>query len=110
MEQQHDFDFIDEQSLSSIMTIDNGSMKNLSGTSYLSIIIPPVTVMPRAVIAKLQQFASSGEKVIFIGKVPSLMTDRTFLEASKPEDPAWAIKEPSGRISPSVLELLPKPD
>jgi hypothetical protein len=73
-------------------------------------IIPPVSIIPKAVITKLQQFASSGGKVIFLGKNPSLLVDKTFLDASEPEVPAWAIKDPSGSITPSVLESLPAPD
>ena len=110
MEQQRDFDFVDEQSLSSIFTPDKGSMKNLSGASYQAIIVPPSIIIPGAVISKLQQFASSGGKVIFLGTTPSLLKGKNFFAASKTEDPAWAIKEPSGKISPTVLELLPKPD
>ena len=110
MEQQRDFDFVDEQSLTSILAINKGLMKNLSQESYQAIIVPPVKIIPGAVISNLQKFALSGGKVIFLGTIPSLLTNKTFLEASKNEDPGWAIKEPSGKISPSLIESLPKPD
>jgi hypothetical protein len=110
MEQQRDFDFVDEQALTSIMTIDKGSIKNLSGVSYQAIIVPPVSIIPRAVILKLQQFASSGGKVIFVGKMPTLATDKTFLDAAKPGDLNWVKQEPSGKITPDILNFLPDPD
>jgi hypothetical protein len=110
MEQQRDFDFIDEQSLSSIMTVDNGSIKNLSGESYKAVIIPAITIIPGTVYKKLQQFSSSGGKVVFLGKIPSLITDMNFLEASKAEIPGWAKQEPSGRITQEVLNFLAEPD
>jgi hypothetical protein len=110
MEQQRDFDFVDEQSLSSLMTIEKGSIKNLSGASYQAVIIPAVSIMPAAVYKKLQQFSSSGGKVIFLGKIPSLITDKNFLEASKAEIPGWAKQEPSGKITPEVLNSLAEPD
>jgi hypothetical protein len=110
MEQHLDFDFVDEQSLSSLLKTGKGSMKNLSGTSYQAIIVPPVSVIPALVYMKLQQFAASGGKVIFLGKFPSLITGKNFLEASKAEIPAWAKLEPTGKITPGVLDFMPNPD
>jgi len=110
MEQQHDFDFIDEQSLTSILKIGKGSMANLSGQLYKAIIVPSVSVISKASLLKLQQFVSSGGKVIFVGNLPALATDKNFLDAVKPDDPGWAKQEPSGKITPGILNFLPAPD
>lgn len=110
MESQRDFDFVDEQSLSSIMQGKTGSMKNLSIVSYDAIVVPPVTIMPESVYNNLKQFAASGGKVIFMGKSPSLLTGKSFHEASKNIQADWFKLEPSGKITPEVLSLLPVPD
>jgi len=110
MEQQHDFDFIDEQSLTSILKIGKGSMANLSGQLYRAIIVPSISVISKASLLKLQQFVSSGGKVIFVGNLPALATDKNFLDAVKPDDPGWAKQEPSGKITPGILNFLPAPD
>ncbi|MDO9340007.1 MAG: glycosyl hydrolase [Bacteroidales bacterium] len=110
MEQQQDFDFIDEQSLTSILNIGKGSMTNLSGQLYEAIIVPSVSVISKASLLKLQQFASSGGKVIFVGNLPALATDINFLKAVKPDDPGWAKQEPSGKITQGILNFLPAPD
>ena len=110
MEQQRDFDFIDEQSLISILKIGNGLMTNLSGQTYDAIIVPSAVVISKPSLLKLQQFASSGGKVIFVGNLPSLAADKTFLDAAKPGDLTWAKHEPSGKITPDVLNFVPEPD
>ncbi len=110
MENQRDFDFVDEQALSSVLIIENGSLKNLSGQAYRVIIVPPVTVISKSALDKLQNFSSSGGKVIFIGKIPALMADKSYLKSDKPGDLKWAIHEESVKITPMVLEALPEPD
>ncbi len=110
LEQQRDFDFIDEQALTSILTIDKGSLKNLSSQTYQVVIVPSVNVISKASLLKLQQFVSSGGKVIFVGNLPALATDINFLDAVKPGDLNWAIQEPSGKIIPEILNFLPAPD
>jgi hypothetical protein len=109
-EQQLDFDFIDDQSLTSIMNVDKGSMTNLSGQSYKAIIVPSISVISKNSLRKLQQFALSGGKVIFVGKLPEISTDRNFLDAVKPGDIVWAKQITSFRITPEILNLLPVPD
>jgi hypothetical protein len=110
MENQCDFDFIDEQALSSVLTPGNGILKNLSGQVYRAIIIPSVTVISKSALDKLQKFSASGGKVIFIGNLPSIVVDKSFLDATKTGDITWAIHEESGKVTPGVIEALPAPD
>jgi len=110
LEQQQDFDFIDEQSLTSILNIGKGSMTNLSGQLYEAIIVPSARVISKASLLKLQQFASSGGKVIFVGNMPTLAINKTFLDAAKPGDFNWAKQETSGKITPDIINFLPEPD
>ena len=53
----------------------------------------------------------AGGKVIFVGKTPTLVVDKTFLNAKDTPDLSFAtLIEPSGDITPRVLAALPKPD
>ena len=42
LENQLDFDFVDEQGIGSVFTLENGAFKNLSGQNYSTMIIPSV--------------------------------------------------------------------
>jgi hypothetical protein len=110
MENQRDFDFVDEQALTSILKLENGLLKNLSGQSYSALIVPSVSAISNAALLKLKEFSASGGKVIFIGSLPSLIVEKNFLTSSKPADLTWAMHEESGKMTPSVFEALPSPD
>jgi hypothetical protein len=111
LEHQIDFDYIDEQSLSSVATLEKGGFKNLSGQVYRAVIIPSSTVISRAALDRLRAFAASGGKVVFVGKLPSMVVDKTFLHAvDDPPDLSFAPHEASGNITPAVVAALPTPD
>jgi hypothetical protein len=111
-EQQVDWDYFDEQSLSSVATIENGGFKNLSGQTYKAIVLPSMTVITRTGLARLREFAKAGGKVIFVGKTPTLVVDKTFLDAKQeaPDLSFATLVEASGDITPAVIAALPKPD
>jgi hypothetical protein len=110
-EHQIDWDYYDEQSLSSVATIENGGFKNLSGQIYKAIIFPSMTVITRAGLERLKAFVKAGGKAIFVGKTPGLIVDKTFLNAKDVPDLSFAtLIEPSGDITARVLAALPKPD
>ena len=110
MKSQRDFDFVDEQALSSVLSIEKGEFKNLSGQIYSTVIIPSVSVISTLALEKLKAFTKSGGKVIFLGRTPEMMIEKTFRDASKPVDFSWATCEPSGEFTPIVLNALPKAD
>jgi len=120
MQNQLDFDFIDEQALSSVLKLDGDKFTNLSGASYRAVIVPSVTVMSRASLDRLKAFAAAGGKVIFLGRPPAIANDKTFLDAAPPGDLSWAIMENTPvvaspqpyvketmALSDRVLEALP---
>jgi len=111
-EQQVDWDYFDEQSLSSVASIADGGFKNLSGQVYRAIVVPSTTVISRVGLERFQAFVKAGGKVIFVGKTPTLVVDKSFLDAkdAKPDLSFATLIEPSGDITPRVLEALPKPD
>jgi hypothetical protein len=111
-EHQVDWDYFDEQSLSSVATISNSGFTNLSGQTYKAIVLPSMTVITRTGLERLREFAKAGGKVIFVGKTPTLVVDKTFLDA-KTETPDLSfatLVESSGDITPAVLAALPAPD
>jgi alpha-L-rhamnosidase len=110
-EHQVDWDYFDEQSLSSVAKLENGGFINLSGQTYKAVVLPSMTVITRTGLERLKAFAAQGGKVIFVGKSPSLILDKTFMDAKEEPDLSFAtLIEPSGDITPAVLAALPKPD
>ena len=110
-EHQVDWDYFDDQSLSSVATLANGTFTNLSGQAYKAIVLPSMTVITRASLDRLHAFATQGGKVIFVGKTPTLIVDKTFLDAKEVPDLSFAtLVESSGDITPAVLAALPAPD
>jgi hypothetical protein len=62
-------------------------------------------------LERFQAFVKAGGKLIFVGKTPTLIVDKTFLDAKDVPDLSFAtLIEPSGDITPRVLAALPKPD
>jgi hypothetical protein len=111
LEHQVDWDYFDEQSLSSVATIADGGFKNLSGQVYRAIVVPSSTVITQTGLERFRAFVGAGGKVIFVGKTPTLVVDKTFLNAKGPPDLSFAtLIEPSGNITARVLAALPKPD
>ncbi len=110
MEHQIDFDHIDHDSLASVCTLEGGTFKNLSGQVYRAVIIPSSTVIQKNVLERLRTFAAAGGKVIFVGRTPTMVVDRTFLNAGGAPDLRFATLETATDITPRVVAALPKPD
>jgi len=111
LERQIDFDYFDEQSLSSVAALENGAFRNLSGQLYRAVIVPSSTVISRAALNRLRAMAAAGGKVIFDGIAPSLVVDRAFRDANEKPDLGFAtLLEPAGDITARVIAALPKPD
>jgi hypothetical protein len=112
-EHQVDWDYFDEQSLSDVATIADGGFKNLSGQVYRAIVVPSSVVITRTGIERFKAFVKAGGKVIFVGRTPKLVLDKTFKDAAKDAVPDLSFAtliEPAGDITPRVLAALPKPD
>jgi hypothetical protein len=110
MEHQIDFDHIDPDSLASLCTLEKGGLKNLSGQVYRAVIVPTSTVIQKAVLERLRAFAAGGGKVIFVGRTPAMVVDRTFLHPDPAPDLGFATLEPSPEITARVIAALPPPD
>lgn len=110
LERQRDLDFVDDRSIASVLNLDGSELKNLSGQGYGVVIVPSVAAMSKAAMDKLKAFSSAGGKVVFLGRKPSMIVDRTFLNAEAPADLRWALHEPSGELTDAVLAALPNSD
>jgi hypothetical protein len=111
LERQIDFDHIDSDGLAWVLTLKKNGLKNLSGQTYHAVIVPTSTVITKAVLERLHAFAANGGKVIFIGRTPTMVVDKTFLNAGTPPDLSFAtLIEPSGNITDQVVAALPSPD
>jgi hypothetical protein len=110
LEHQRDFDFVDENALSSLLTLDGGSFRNMSGQHYHTVLIPSVSSISKTALDRLKSFAASGGKVVFLGRTPGLIVEKTFRHATGPADLSWALSEPSGELTTRVMETLPQPD
>jgi hypothetical protein len=106
LENQRDFDFVDDYAITQVLEPKGNGLNNLSGQIYQTILIPSVTAMPKAALDKLKKFAASGGKVIFTGKKPSLIVEKTFRNAGNTYDFSWAISESGNQ----AFQHLPKPD
>jgi hypothetical protein len=111
LEHQIDFDHIDADELASVVTPDGAGLKNLSGQTYRAVIVPTSTVIRKDVLARLRAFAAAGGEVIFVGRTPMMVVDRTFLhpEAGAP-DLSFATIEPTSEITDRIVAALPPPD
>jgi hypothetical protein len=47
LEHQRDFDFVDEQALSSLLALEGGTFRNLSGQRYRAVLISSVSAISR---------------------------------------------------------------
>jgi hypothetical protein len=61
-------------------------------------------------LEQLHAFVTAGGKVIFVGRTPSMVIDRTFLNPEGAPDLSFATIEPVPDITPLVIAALPKPD
>jgi hypothetical protein len=111
MEQQIDFDHIDADTLASVCTLEGGGLKNLSGQVYRGVIVPTSTVIQKSVLERLRAFAAAGGKVVFVGRTPTMVVDKTFLhpEPGAP-DLSFAVVESAPDITAKVVAALPQPD
>lgn len=109
-ENQIDYDFVDDQGLSSVFTLNKGRFKNLSGQSYTTVILPSINYIPEKVLNRLKVFSSTGGRVIFMGQEPTKLEGRTFLNAKDLPKISFGFKNISGQLLPAVIKEIGTPD
>jgi hypothetical protein len=101
-ERQIDFDIVNDDALAKDLAAGHGTLATPSGNRYGTIILPNVSLLSQAALARLRVVANGGGRVLFVGRVPSLISGRTILDAraAKPEDFSWA-SVVSSELSPT---------
>jgi len=99
-ERQIDFDIINQNALAEDLTAGPGTLTTMSGNAYRTVIIPSAAVLTQAELTRLQAFASSGGRVLFLGRTPSLISGKTILDAraATPADFTFATVETSAQL------------
>jgi len=105
LENQHDFDFIDDNAILNVLKPNGKGLENLSGQIYKAVLIPSVKTMPKPVLDQLKDFAALGGKVIFKGDKPSLIVAQSFINAGSTYDFGKMINE-----GKNVIKYLPESD
>jgi hypothetical protein len=91
-ERQIDFDIVNDDALAADLKPGHGTLETASGNSYRTVILPNISVLSKAALDRLRIFASTGGRVLFLGRAPSLISGKTILDARTPTpaDFAWA--------------------
>lgn len=92
LEHQVDFDYIDQQGIVSVFTLEKGRFVNASGQQYTTVIVPAVNVLSADVLKKLKDFTAQGGKVIFMSSLPQKLITTNYLKAGNMPKIDWADK------------------
>jgi hypothetical protein len=110
LEDQRDFDFVDDEAVARTMTLADGHFTNLSGQSYRAVILPSVSAISKAALDRLRTFAQAGGAVIIMSNEPSLLVGKSFMTAQSPGDLSWTVRESAIELTGKVKAALPAPD
>ena len=106
LENQFDFDFIDDYAILHVLTPYQQGLMNRSGQVYKIILIPSVKAMDKAVLDKLKAFSESGGKVVFTANLPTVIMERNFRDAGSRYE-FGSMQQTGGH---QYLALLPESD
>jgi hypothetical protein len=102
-ERQIDFDIIGLDALATDLKAGPGGFETLSGNKYRTVILPSLAVISEVELSRLRAFAKGGGKVLFLGRIPTLISRRTIQDAraATAADFAWAKVETSAQLPPT---------
>lgn len=108
LKQQRDFDYVNDDAFTEALTVGPGYFTNRSGQRYYTLIIPSAETLTQAAWSKIEEFAARGGKVLFWGRKPTMLTDRSFTEPIPVPDLPAAWHEPSLKWSARVSAAMPE--
>jgi hypothetical protein len=102
-ERQIDFDIINLDALASDLKAGPGTLETMSGNKYRVVILPSLVVISQAELDRLKVFAKGGGKVLFLGRTPSMISQKTIMDSrmTTPADFEWATVETSAQLPPT---------
>ena len=110
LQHQFDFDWVDDDAFTEALTVEDGCLRNLSGQSYSTLVIPSCDAISADAWARIEEFAAAGGDVLFWGRKPTMLVGRTFTEPSAvPDTPDW-LYEPSVSWTRTVAAAMPSPE
>ncbi len=107
LDDRREFDFIDDYALAESLMLSGSTLINRSGNAYRTVIIPAASVLSEAVLERLRTFHDAGGKVLFAGRYPEFVKERTFRNARPAPPMDWARLEPSAGALVAGLEGVP---
>jgi len=110
-ERQIDFDIINIDALATDLKAGPGYLETMSGNQYRTVVIPYADVLSQAEVDRLKALVKGGGKVLFLGRTPSLISQKSIMDsrAATPADFAFATVESSVQLpqSPRVPSDAP---
>lgn len=110
LKHQKDFDWVDDDAFSEALTVGSGFLSNRSGQKYYTLIIPSSDAITASAWEKIQEFAKRGGKVLFWGRRPHLLVDRTFMDAGVLPLMDKCLEEPAVEWTATVASAMPEPE
>jgi hypothetical protein len=104
-EHQIDFDIVSEDALAKDLVAGKGTFETMSGNSYRTVIVPSASLLSQAAVDRLRSFAAGGGRVLFLGRTPSLIANKTILDARVPGADEFAC----ATLVPGELPVTPMP-
>ncbi|MFP4504627.1 MAG: glycosyl hydrolase [Cyclobacteriaceae bacterium] len=92
-EQGYTFDYLSDRQLAGLSYEEGKGIFHSEGTSYQSILMPPMTYLPLSSLRKLHTLAEAGAQVVFTEKFPEQI-------------PGYGIAEDSARVFKNLLAEL----
>jgi hypothetical protein len=80
-ERQIDFDIVNDDAVAKDLIAGHGTFETASGNRYTTVILPDVALLSQAALDRLRAFAAGGGHVLFLKRTPSLISDKTILDA-----------------------------
>ena len=102
-ERQIDFDIVNIDALATDLKAGPGTLETMSGSYYRTVILPSASVISQQELNRLKAFAKGGGRVLFLGRTPALISQKTILDAraATAADFAWATVETSAQLPPT---------
>jgi len=110
LQRQRDFDYINDDAFKDAIKVGTGYLENKSGQRYSTLIIPSTDVISIDAWNCIKEFASRGGKVLFWGRKPSSLVDKSFTQSIPISDLPNSRYEPQTEWTANVSEALPEPE